>query len=82
MKNACHMPRYAWRDSTCGLPVAAVLAGADTVRSGSTDDWLPEVAAAHPASPAAAQHARTAARKVLLPPRNPVHLPIIAESRR
>jgi hypothetical protein len=68
------MPRYAWRASTCGLPVAAVLAGADTVRSGSAVDWLPEVAAA--------QQARTAARKVLLPPSNPGHLPTIAESRR
>lgn len=59
-----------------------MLAGADTARSGSTDDWLPEVPAAHPASPAAAQHARTAARKVLLPSRNPGHLPTIAEPRR
>jgi hypothetical protein len=57
------------------------LLGADTVRSGSAVDWLPGVPAAHPASPAA-QHARNAARKVLLPPRNPGHLPIIAESRR
>jgi hypothetical protein len=32
---------------------------------------------AHPVSPAA-QHARTAARKVLLPPRNPGHLPLLA----
>jgi hypothetical protein len=75
--NACHMP-----SSTSGSPVGAVLAGADTVRSGSTDDWLPDEAAAHPASPAAAQHAKTAARKVLLPPRNPGHLSTIAESRR
>jgi hypothetical protein len=75
------MPRYAWRASTCGLP-AAVLTGADTVRSGSTVDWLPDVPEAHPASPVTAQHAKTAARKVLPPPRNPGHLPIIAEPRR
>jgi hypothetical protein len=40
------------------------------------------VLAAHPASPAVAQHARNVARKVLLVPRNPGHLPIIAESQR
>jgi len=49
---------------------------------GGTVDWLPGVLAAHPASPADAQHTRTAARKVLPPPRNPGHLPIIAEPRR
>ncbi|HTT50483.1 MAG TPA: hypothetical protein VMH35_03665 [Streptosporangiaceae bacterium] len=64
------------------MPVAAVLAGADTVRSGSAVDWLPGVPAAHPASPAAAQHDKTAAREILLPPRNPGHLPTIAEPRR
>ena len=80
--NACHMPRYARRASTCGSPVAAAEVGAETVRSGSTVDWLPGVPEAHPASPAAAQHARTAARKVLLPPRNPGHLPLLAEPRR
>jgi len=36
------------------------------VRSGTTVDWLPGVPAAHPASPAAAQHVRTAAREILL----------------
>jgi hypothetical protein len=56
--------------------------GADTVRSGSAVDCVAGVPAAHPASPAAAQHARNAARKVLLVPRNPGHLPIVAESRR
>lgn len=80
--NACHMPTYAWRASTCGSPAAAVLAWADTVRSGSAVDWLPGVPEAHPASPAAAQHARTAVRKVPLPPRNPGHLPLLAEPRR
>ena len=56
-----------------------MLTGADSVRSRSTADWLPGAAEAHPASPAAAQHARTAARETFVA-RNSGHLPIIAVS--
>src|SRR5689334_21257260 len=73
------MPRYACRASSRGSPATTVEAGADTVRSGSAVDWLPGAPEAHPASPAA-QHDRTATRKIRLLPRNPGHLPPLAES--